>query len=143
MRNKVEHKLIVNFEIRNSYGVLIVKTASNLLENLWNGTRNETSVFVILHASAHSERLSSTSLPINHNCAIESVNDRSNDITGAVIEKVVLTGVMQNFIEFESPCLLLIVHHSMLIFRNVYIDVLYVNQLNIWLRFLTFEAVSI
>lgn len=132
-RNEIKHKFIVDFEIWNSHGIFIIETTANLLEYLWNGTRNEASVFVILHASAHSKCLTGSCLSIHQNCAVETVYNRSDYITCAVIENVVLAGIVQDLVEFKSPRLLLIVDHStMFILRDVYIDMLktYINNIN-------------
>ncbi len=123
--NQVKHQLIVDFEIWNSHRVIIIKTTADLLENLWNGTWNQTTIFVVLHTTAHSKSLTSPGLSIHHHSSIESINYRPNDVSCTAIEDVVLAGIMQDLIKFESPWLLLIVDHtSMLILRNIHIYML-------------------
>ena len=140
--NEIKHKLIVNFEIWNSHGIFIIETTADLLEHLWNGAGNEASVLVILHASAHSKCLTGSCLSIHQHCAVETIDNGSDYITSAVIENVVLAGIVQDLVEFKSPRLLLIVDHSaMLILGDVYIDMLKKKFQKY--KYVTLEPVSI
>ena len=90
------------------------------------GSRDKTSVFIVLHASAHCEGLPSTSLAINHDRPIEPVDHRVHDVFRALIEDVLLTRVMKELVKFKTPAFLLIVNHSTcLVLRDAHIDVLH------------------
>ena len=123
---QIEHELIVDFKVRHSDGVLVVEAAANLLEDMRYGSRNQTSVLIVLHASTHRESLSSTSLSIHHNSPVEPVDHRIHDVFRALVEHVLLTRVMKELIEFKTPAFLLVVNHSTcLVLRDANIDVLH------------------
>ena len=124
--DQIEHELIVNLKVRDADGVLVVKEATNLLEYMRYGSRDKTSVLIVLHASAHSESLSRTSLSIHHDRPVEPVDHRIHDVFRALVEHILLTGVMKELIEFKTPAFLLVVDHTTcLILRDAQIDVLH------------------
>ena len=125
-RNQIEHKFIVNFKVRDADCIFVIKSASNFLKDVRNCSRNETSVLIVLHASAHSECFSSSSLTINHHSTVKPVYNRANNISCASIEHVFLTRVMKDLVKFKTPAFLLVIDHtSRLILWNVHINVLY------------------
>ena len=85
---------------------------SNLGETLMDSPRNDSSVLEIGSCSIHGESFSSSSLPIAHNSAIISINDRFDNLFSAVRVNVFLRGVMHYLVEFELPRLLLIVDEA-------------------------------
>jgi hypothetical protein len=90
------------------------------------GSRDQTSVFIVLHASAHSEGLPSTGLAINHDRPIEPVDHRVHDVFRALVKDVLLTRVMKELVEFKTPAFLLVVNHATrLVLRDAHIDVLH------------------
>ena len=125
-RDQIEHELIVNLKVRHADGVLIVKAATNLLEDMRYGSRDQTSVLIVLHTTAHCKGLSSTCLSIHHDCPVEPVDHRIHDVFRALVEHVLLTGVMKELIEFKTPAFLLVVNHATcLVLRDAHIDVLH------------------
>ncbi len=110
--NEIEHEFIINFKIRNSDCIFVIKTASNLLENLSDGSGNETSVLIVLHASTHGKGLSSTSLSIHHDGPIEPIYHWFYYIFCTGVEYIILRGVMKKFIEFEAPGFLLVIYET-------------------------------
>ena len=125
-RNQIEHKFIINLKIRDAYCVFIIKAASNFLENLRNSSRNETSVFIVLHATAHGESFSSSCLTIYHHSSVKSVNYRAHYVSWACIKHVFLAGVMKDLVKFKTPAFLLVVDNTTwFILWNVHINMLY------------------
>ncbi len=125
--NQVEHELIVYFKVGHADCVLIIEPAADLLEHLWNGPGDQSSVLVVLHASTHCESLSSTSLTIDHHSSVESVHNWSHDVPRACVKDVLLAGVMKDLVEFKTPAFLLVVDHSpRLILGYVHIDMLHI-----------------
>ena len=124
--DQIKHELIVYLKVRDAHRVLVVEAATNLLEDMRYGSRNQTSVLIVLHASAHSESLSSTSLSINHDSPVEPVDHRIHDVFRALVEHILLTGVMKELIEFKTPAFLLVVNHATcLVLGDAHIDVLH------------------
>ena len=124
--NQIEHELIIDLEIGYSDRVFVIETTANLLENMADRSRNESSVLVVLHAAAHGESFASSSLTIDHDCAVEPIDHGIDNISWARIEDVFLAGVMKDLVELESPRFLLIINvTAMLVLRYVHIYMLY------------------
>lgn len=86
--------------------------ASNLLEELINGPRNDTAILEISIRSIHSKSLSTTSLTIAHNGSIVPICNFSYNILSAIFIDILLRRVVLNFIKFEFPYFLLIVNEA-------------------------------
>jgi hypothetical protein len=87
---QVIHKLIVYLEVANSNSELLFEPRSYLLEYLCDGSWYDSSVLVVLCASTHCERLSSSCLSIDHDCPVEPFNHGLNYITGTLVENFLL-----------------------------------------------------
>ena len=126
IRNEVEHELIVDFKVGDTDGVLVVESAPDLLENMSDGSWDETSILVVLHAPTHGKGLSSTSLSVDHDRAVETINNWFYYVSRTGIEYVLLGRVMKKFIEFEAPGLLLVIYETTtLILWDIHVYVLY------------------
>lgn len=93
---------------------------TNFLENLGDGSRNDSSIFEIRGSSIHSKCFSSSCLSIAHNSSIKSVRYRYHNILSAKAKQIFLRSVMHYFVELEFPIFLNIVDmSSSLVFWNV------------------------
>ena len=113
LRQHIEHELVVDFNEGNSNSDLIVETAANLAEYFVNCARDQSSVLVVGSGAAHRESLSCSRLAIAHDSAIESVDNLVDGLLCAVLEDFLLRGVVHDFVEFECPLLLLVVHEAL------------------------------
>ena len=119
IRKHVEHELVVNLDERHFNCDLIVETAANLGEDLVNSARDQTAILVVGRASVHGESLASASLTVAHNGAVEAIDDFMDGRLRAVLKDFLLGSVMQEFVKFECPLLLLVVDDApLLIFSN-------------------------
>ena len=105
----VKHELVVDLDKADFDRDLIVETAADLGKDLVDCARDESPVLVIGGATAHGERFTGASLTVAHDGAVEAVNDLVDSLLSAVLEDVFLGRVVQEFIKFECPLLLLIV----------------------------------
>ena len=86
-----------------------------------NGSWHDTSVLVIGGGPGHGKGLTGSRLPIAHNGSIVATHNLGDCLFGAVVKDILLGGVMQNLIKFESPILLLVIDHALLrIFWDVH-----------------------
>ena len=122
----VKHELVVDLKVWNSNSKFLVKMVSDLLENLGDCSWDDTSVLVILCATAHSESLACSSLTIDHDCSIETLNNTLDNISCAALKNFFLRWVVKNLIELETPLLLLIVDvTASFILWDLYSNILY------------------
>ena len=92
---------------------MIVETAANLRENLVDCTGDESSILVVSGRAGHGEGLTSAGLTVAHDCSIEAIHDLVDSLLGAVLEDLLLGGVMEKLVKFECPLLLLIVDKTL------------------------------
>lgn len=117
---KVKHQLIIDFNIGDSNGHLLIESAANLLENLSYGPRDKPPVLVILCGPGHGKGFTSTCLPVTHDGSVITISHWLDDVLGAVVEKFLLAWVVQDLVEFEFPLLLLVVYEtSVLVLRDL------------------------
>ena len=115
----IKHELVIYFDKGNLYRDRIIETAANFWKDCVDASWNEAAVLVVRGGSGHGEGLSSSSLTIAHDGAVESIDDFRNWLLGAILEDVFLRGVVKNLVEFEFPRLLLVVHDT---FTSVLLD---------------------
>ena len=119
LRKHIEHQLIVDLDEGDLHGDLIVEKAADLREDFVDGARDQTTILVVGRAATHSEGLTSASLTVAHNRAVEAVDDFMDGLLRAVFKNFLLRSVMQEFVKFECPLLLLVVNDTpLLVFGN-------------------------
>ena len=139
-RNQIEHQLIVDFQVRHSHTVIHFKSCFDFLEDLIDGSWNNSSVLVVLRAATHCESLAWASLPIYKDSAVESFYDRLDNVSGAVVKHLILGSIVKNLVESETPLLLLIVYcTTFFLLWNLDCDSLGA-KLTIWRRELHFRS---
>ena len=132
IRQHVEEQLIVDLNVGNLHGDLSIETATHLRKNVIDGSRNNATVLVVLRAARHRECLTSACLTVAHNSAIITVDDRGNSLLRAILEHVLLAGIVHQLIELELPVLCLIVDvAAMLILRNLHLDGLHTHAFSV------------
>ena len=142
-RNQIKHQLIVYFQIRHSHTVIHFKSCFYFLEYLIDGSRNDSSVLVILRASTHSKSLARTSLSIHKDSAIKSLYYRFDNVSGAIIKYFILGSIVMNLIESETPLFLLIVDcTTFFLLWNLYCDSLG-RKLKVWMRYYILDLVDL
>ena len=75
-----------------------------------DSSRNDSSVFEVWSSSIHGESFTCTCLSVAHDCSVVSIDDRLDNILGAVRKDVFLRSVMHYFVKAELPRFLLIVN---------------------------------
>ena len=119
----VKHELVIDFDKRDLDGYGIVETAADFREDRIDAPRHKSSILVVGSRASHGERLSSTCLPIAHNCAIESINHFVYRLLCTILKNIFLRSVMKNLVEFKFPCFSLIIDHSFAsVFCNTHCD---------------------
>ena len=117
---QIPHNVIVDLNVADPNSVLLILMSANLLEQLIDGSRNDTTILEVSVGTIHWEGLTSTGLAIAHDGTVVTIGDFGYNILGAILIDIFLGGVMLNFIKFECPNLLLIVDEaSMFILRDV------------------------
>ena len=112
--------LVVDLEVADLDGEVVVSMASHLLVDLIDGSRDDASVFVVRRRSIHRERLARAGLPVAHHGAVVAVGDLPHSLEGAVVEHILLGRVVHDLVEFELPVLRRVVYEtSALVLRNV------------------------
>jgi hypothetical protein len=126
LSNQVKHKLVIDLNIWHSHCNLLIESATNLLEDLSDSSRDQTSILIILSRPRHGKGLSSTSLSIAHHSTVISFNHSLYNISRTIVKHLLLTCIMKYLIEFELPLFLLVVNEtSTFILRNLESNSLY------------------
>jgi len=114
---------IVNFQIGTSESDGGFITRLDLGEQMTNNSWHNTSVLVIQRTSAHCECLSGACLSVTEDCPGITVKSRHNNVLCDIFVDDFLGSVHENFVEFERPVFLLMIHMTLgFILGNVDID---------------------
>ena len=113
LRQHVEHELVIDLYEGDANFDLIVETAADFAKNFVDCARDQASVLVVGSGTAHSESFSCSRLSVTHDGAVKTVDNLVDRLLRAVLEHFLLRGVVHDFVEFECPLLLLVVHEAL------------------------------
>lgn len=112
VRKQIVELLIVDLKIADGDNDLLLGVGAYFLEDLVDGSRDDSSILEVGSGSIHRKSLSRSCLAVAHDRAIESVDDGLHDFLRAESENVFLRGVMHYLVEFKLPRFLLIVYET-------------------------------
>ena len=128
-RKHVEEQFVINFEVGHFHGDLGVETAAHFLENVVDGSWNDSTVLVVLGAASHRERLAGASLAVAQDCGVVTVNYAVNCLVACVLEHRFLRGVVKQLVEFKLPVFCLVVDMTAVgVFRDLNLNCLKVFE---------------
>jgi hypothetical protein len=111
---KVYKLLVVEFKVRNGYFDLMLIPGVDFLVKRGKDSWYEASVFVVILCTGHGESLSSSSLSVAHDGTRVSLKSTGEYLFRAKVVDDFLRGVIKNFLELESPLILLMVDNACL-----------------------------
>ena len=91
---KITYPFVIDLNVTDPDGDSLVKLAADLMVDLLNSPRNNSSVLVIVGLTQHGEGLSSTSLAVAHNSSIVPCNGTVDDLGSGLVVDIILGGVM-------------------------------------------------
>ena len=104
---QVNDLLVVNFEVRHANQVLLNTVALNLLEDVIEGTRHETSIDGVVGDTSDREGLACTGLTICKNGTIVTLDDVLADRIGSLCEDCLLLRAVpkEERLVFDYTCI--------------------------------------
>ena len=102
----------------------LIKFLRNLVVDLLNSSRNDSSLLVIISQTKHCKCFTSSCLTVSHNGAIVTSDDIWDNLSSCQIIDIILSGVLKNFVESESPIIKLIINNSFIFLINFDIEFL-------------------
>ena len=111
---KVYKLLVVEFEVRNWDFDLMLISGVDFLVKWGKNSGNNASVFVVILCTSHGESLSSSSLSIAHDGTRVSFKSTGEYLFRAKVVDDFLRSVIKNFLELESPLILLMIDNACL-----------------------------
>lgn len=70
---EIEHRLVIDFNIRNANSNCLIEFRSNLVVNLSNSSWDDSPVFIVVLRTAHGEGLARAGLTVTEDCSVVSL----------------------------------------------------------------------
>ena len=125
----VTYGIIVDLNVTDPNLDGLVELLADLVVNLLDSPRNDASLSEVVAEAEHREGLTSTRLTVCHDSAVVASDYVGDDLSRCEVIDVILSGILEDVVEFEFPVIQLVVDESLVSFVDSNIKVLiHVNK---------------
>jgi len=121
LAKQVSYLLIIDLRVTDANSHSLIKFRTDCVEYLLNCPGHEASVLKGV-STAHGVCFTRTSLTIAHDSAVETFDNRLNNLCASCLISLILWSIVQDLFKLELPCISLIIDHTFVLLVDLKCD---------------------